>query len=163
MLANRCSRRLNQMTFAGALRVIISALRFYSHVYAGAGPGFLERGFICIKGWGSFCLFYLVFLKYSMKMKKIGLAQGGGSNDPPEPPSGSATGMHTDTHIVCILAYVIMISTTSENLKYNVAKKAKIRKLYNQVLYLIQHIICKSDKKHKKTQHKRESMKFFIF
>ena len=30
----------------------------------GAGPGFLERGFICIKGWGSFCWFHLIFLSH---------------------------------------------------------------------------------------------------
>ena len=36
---------------------------------AGADSGFLERGFICIKRWGSFCSFYLIFLKYPMKTK----------------------------------------------------------------------------------------------
>ena len=50
-----------------------------------------------------------------MKMKKIGLietkifhfhmmfkngGQGGGSSDPPEPPSGSATGMHTGHRVI---------------------------------------------------------------
>ena len=29
----------------------------------GADPGFLERGFICRKGWGSLCWSYLIFLK----------------------------------------------------------------------------------------------------
>ena len=33
-------------------------------------PGFLERGSICIKVWGfAFADFYLIFLKYPMKMK----------------------------------------------------------------------------------------------
>ena len=35
----------------------------------GADPGFLERGFICIKVGGLFSCFYLMFLKYPMKMK----------------------------------------------------------------------------------------------
>ena len=35
----------------------------------GVDPGFLDRGFICIKGWGSICWFYLMFLHFPMKMK----------------------------------------------------------------------------------------------
>ena len=37
--------------------------------YTGVDPGFLERGFICIKVWGFALLIYLIFLKYPMKMK----------------------------------------------------------------------------------------------
>ena len=45
----------------------------------GAGPGFLERGFMCINvcacvcggggGGGSLCLFYLTFIKYASLTK----------------------------------------------------------------------------------------------
>ena len=34
-----------------------------------ADPGFLERGFKCIWGGSSLCRYYLIFLKYLMKMK----------------------------------------------------------------------------------------------
>ena len=36
---------------------------------AGADPGFLERGFICMKVWGFTLLIIFHFLKYPMKMK----------------------------------------------------------------------------------------------
>ena len=39
------------------------------YCYTVADPGFLERWFICIKVWWSLCGFYLIFLKYPMKMK----------------------------------------------------------------------------------------------
>ena len=39
-------------------------------VFIGADPGFLERGFRCIKeGDGFALLIYLIFLKYPMKME----------------------------------------------------------------------------------------------
>ena len=34
-----------------------------------ADPGYVERGFRCVKEGGSLCWFYLIFLKYTMKMK----------------------------------------------------------------------------------------------
>ena len=50
--------------------VLNEAVHIIFNLYnSGADPGFLERGFICIKVWGSLCCFYLIFLKYSMKMK----------------------------------------------------------------------------------------------
>ena len=36
---------------------------------AGVDPGFVERGFICIKVWGFALLILSLFLKYPMKMK----------------------------------------------------------------------------------------------
>ena len=39
------------------------------YVPAGADPGFLDRGIICIKGLGFALLIYLIFLNYPMKMK----------------------------------------------------------------------------------------------
>ena len=41
----------------------------YQYETSGADPGFLERGFICIHVWGFALLIYLIFRKYSMKMK----------------------------------------------------------------------------------------------
>ena len=35
---------------------------------AGADPGFLGRGFLCIKVWGFALLFYLIFVKYTMNV-----------------------------------------------------------------------------------------------
>ena len=70
----------------------------------GVDPGFLERGFICIKVWGSFCWFYLISLKYPMKWINlvslryfIGYLKMGGGRErrgfkwTPWTPSGSAT------------------------------------------------------------------------
>ena len=42
---------------------------------SGADPQFLKRVFICIKVSGSLCGFYLIFLKYRMKMKLFGLTE----------------------------------------------------------------------------------------
>ena len=39
------------------------------NVASGADPGFLERGFLCLKVWGFALLFYLIFLICPMKMK----------------------------------------------------------------------------------------------
>ena len=50
-------------------------------MFPGADPVFLERGFICIKVGGSFCLFYLIFIGY---LKTRG--EEGCSSEPPEPP-----------------------------------------------------------------------------
>ena len=38
----------------------LNKLRF-SYINSGADPGFLERGFLCIKVWGSRCGFYLQY------------------------------------------------------------------------------------------------------
>ena len=41
----------------------------FSYINSGADPGFLERGFLCIKVWGSRCGFYLIFIKYPTETK----------------------------------------------------------------------------------------------
>ena len=65
---------------------------------AAADPGFLGRGFLCIKVWGfALLFFYLIFVKYTMdvrpndfmfigKLKKKNGRRGGGLSEPPEPP-----------------------------------------------------------------------------
>ena len=78
-----------------------------------ADPGFLERRFICIhhcKCVGSLCRFYLIFLKYPIKMRQnysilIGyLKAGGGFKQTPWTPSGPAT---------ALLAYMLTVSMVS--------------------------------------------------
>ena len=70
--------------------------------FSGVDPRFLERGFICIKVWGLLCWFYLIFLKYPMKLNwfsltetklfhfhrtfKDGGQRGWGTCEPPESP-----------------------------------------------------------------------------
>ena len=47
-----------------------------SNLQSGADPGFLERGIHMYKGVGdSLCRFYLLFIKYPMKMKQFGLTE----------------------------------------------------------------------------------------
>ena len=41
----------------------------------GVDPGFLERGFLCIKVWGVCLPISLIFLKYPMKMEYFGLTE----------------------------------------------------------------------------------------
>ena len=41
----------------------------YACKLTGVDPGYLERGFVCINGGDRFADFYLIFLKYPMKMK----------------------------------------------------------------------------------------------
>ena len=66
---------------------------------SGADPGFLERGSIYIRVWGfAFLFFFIIFLKYPIKMKQFGLTEtklfhfhrvfkkGRGFEQPPEPP-----------------------------------------------------------------------------
>ena len=52
-------------------------LTLWWYSWTGADPGFLERGFICIKvrGVGSLCWFYPFFLNILWKWKKFGLTQ----------------------------------------------------------------------------------------
>ena len=48
---------------------VIYYLMSFPVLHPGANPEFLERGFIYKGVGGSLCRFYLIFLKYPMKMK----------------------------------------------------------------------------------------------
>ena len=71
ILINTCPGLFFLVSTYSDLLILVTTCLFL--LIQGADPEFLERGFICIKVWGSLYGFYLIFLKYLMKMKKNGL------------------------------------------------------------------------------------------
>ena len=63
----------NDIPFGHCIFQLITTFFVYLCRLAGADLGFLERGFNAVHTYkgvgGSFCLFYLFFLKYPMEMK----------------------------------------------------------------------------------------------
>ena len=111
--------RRGKVTIKG--RAVLSSYRGYQEVWAGADPGFLERGFICTKGWWTrFANFISFFINISLRpnyfifIRNIKTGGGGGSSERPEPPLDSAHVETSHRRIIRVLKDINRKTQTSQ-------------------------------------------------